>query len=40
MTPLFQVTGSTTTPALPPPFTPPPNGDGSGTVRKIVCVER
>ncbi len=26
MTPLFQVTGSTTTPALPPPFIPPPNG--------------
>ena len=29
MTPLFQVTGSTTVPVLPPPFTPPPNGDNS-----------
>jgi hypothetical protein len=30
MTPLFQVTGSTSTPTLPPPFTPAP--DGSDTV--------
>ena len=29
MTPLFQLTGSTTVPALPAPFTPPPNGDNS-----------
>jgi hypothetical protein len=29
MTPLFQITGSTTTPTLPPPFTPPPNGNNS-----------
>lgn len=29
MAPLFQITGSTTTPALPPPFTTPPNGDNS-----------
>jgi hypothetical protein len=29
MTPLFQVTGSTTVPALPAPFTPPPNGSNS-----------
>jgi len=26
MTPLFQITGSGTVPALPPPFSPPPNG--------------
>ncbi len=46
MTPLFQVTGSTTTPALPPPFTPPPNGDNSisamgspvkGTKTTLTC---
>jgi hypothetical protein len=29
MTPLFQVTGSTSVPALPAPFTPPPNGSDS-----------
>src|SRR5260370_38743488 len=29
MAPLFQVTGSTTTPGLPAPFTPPPNGNNS-----------
>jgi hypothetical protein len=29
MTPLFQVTGSTTTPALPPPFITPPNGNNA-----------
>lgn len=29
MTPLFQVTGSTTVPALPAPFVPPPNGNNS-----------
>jgi hypothetical protein len=29
MTPLFQVTGSTTIPALPAPFTPAPNGNDS-----------
>jgi hypothetical protein len=29
MTPMFQVTGATTEPALPAPFTPPPNGDNS-----------
>jgi hypothetical protein len=29
MTPLFQITGSTTTPALPAPFTTPPNGNNS-----------
>jgi hypothetical protein len=29
MTNLFQVTGSTTVPTLPPPFTPPPNGNNS-----------
>ncbi len=29
MTPLFQVTGSTTVPTLPAPFTPPPNGNNS-----------
>jgi hypothetical protein len=29
MTPLFQITGSNTTPALPGPFTTPPNGNNS-----------
>jgi hypothetical protein len=29
MTPMFQVTGSTSVPTLPAPFTPPPNGDNS-----------
>jgi len=29
MTPLFQITGSTTTPTLPPPYTTPPNGNNS-----------
>src|SRR5260370_16025016 len=29
MTPLFQITGSNTTPALPPPSTTPPNGNNS-----------
>jgi hypothetical protein len=29
MTPLFQTTGSTTTPALPAPYTTPPNGNNS-----------
>src|SRR5258708_19334380 len=29
MTPLFQITGSTTVPTLPAPFTPPPNGNNS-----------
>jgi Phosphoesterase family len=29
MTPLFQITGSNTTPTLPGPFTPPPNGTNS-----------
>jgi hypothetical protein len=29
MTPLFQVTGSTSVPALPAPFTPAPNGSGT-----------
>lgn len=46
MTPLFQITGSTTTPALPPPFTPPPNGNNSispmgsplkGTKTSLTC---
>jgi hypothetical protein len=31
MTPLFQITGSTTTPTLPSPFTTPPNGNNSVT---------
>jgi hypothetical protein len=29
MTPLFQITGSSTTPALPPPYNTPPNGNNS-----------
>lgn len=29
MTPLFQITGSTTTPTLPPPYNVPPNGNNS-----------
>lgn len=36
MTPLFQITGSTTTPALPPPFTPPPNGDNSISTGSVL----
>jgi hypothetical protein len=44
MGPLFQITGSTTVPALPAPFTPPPNGtnsisaQGSGTSGKPVSL--
>ena len=46
MTPLFQITGSTTTPTLPAPFVPPPNGNDSvspggspvsGTAQTLKC---
>lgn len=46
MTPLFQITGSTTTPALPPPYVTPPNGNnsissssilGKGTSSTLTC---
>ncbi|HEX6392509.1 MAG TPA: alkaline phosphatase family protein [Acidimicrobiales bacterium] len=46
MTPLFQITGSTTTPTLPPPYNTPPNGDnsisptttlGKGTSGSLSC---
>ena len=46
MTPLFQITGSNTTPVLPAPFTTPPNGNnsvsstsqlGKGTSSTLTC---
>jgi hypothetical protein len=36
MTPLFQITGSTTTPALPAPFVPPPNGNNAISPASVI----
>ncbi|WP_188316618.1 alkaline phosphatase family protein [Solihabitans fulvus] len=37
MTPLFQITGSTTTPTLPPPYVTPPNGTNSVSPASVIA---